>query len=173
MIADDFSYHFQRSEEISFLSTLERKVENRYKPIWKLLHKSLFPLEFLDKPRKRLKFNLVQRKKKNHNIKSKGKEITMLWKLFKSLYHLLTEHSRLYSIICYWLCRQGKYNKMFSEEAACSRVRLSLITNIVLGPNVKSFVFLFTVIELVLRHMKKGKKRLWKQTNTDFCLNKI
>lgn len=65
MIADDFSYHFQRSEEISFLSTLERKVENRYKPIWKLLHKSLFPLEFLDKPRKRLKFNLVQRKKKS------------------------------------------------------------------------------------------------------------
>ena len=33
--------------------------------------------------------------------------------------------------------------------------RLSLITNIVLGPNVKSFVFLFTVIELVLRHIKR------------------
>lgn len=57
---------------------------------------------------------------------------------------------------------------MFSEEAACSKVRLSLITNIVLGPNVKSFVFLFTVIELVLRHMRKDKKRLGKQTNTDF-----
>lgn len=38
-------------------------------------------------------------------------------------------------------------NKMCSEEAACSKVRLSLITNIVLGPNVKSFVFLFTVDE--------------------------
>lgn len=62
---------------------------------------------------------------------------------------------------------------MFSEEAACSKVRLSLITNIVLGPNVKSFVFLFTVIELVLRHMRKDKKRLGKQTNTDFCLNTI
>lgn len=46
---------------------------------------------------------------------------------------------------------------MFSEEAACSKVRLSLITNIVLGPNVKSFVFLFIVIKLVLRHIKRDK----------------
>ena len=54
---------------------------------------------------------------------------------------------------------------MCSEEAACSKVRLSLITNIVLGPNVKSFVFLFTVVEPVLRHIKRDKKRLWKQTH--------
>lgn len=127
---------------------------------WELLYKSLFPLKVLGKPRKGLKFNLVQKnktKQNKHNIKSEGKETTKLWKLFKGLYHLFSEYSRLYSIIRYWLYRQGKYNKMFSEEAACSKVRLSLITNIVLGPNVKSFVFLFIVIKLVLRHIKRDK----------------
>lgn len=100
-----------------------------------------------------------------HNIKREGKETAKLWKLFKGLHHLFTEHSRLYGTIHSWLCRQGKYNKMCSEEAACSKVRLSLITKIVLGPNVKSFVFLFTVVEPVLRHIKRDKKRLWKQTH--------
>lgn len=62
---------------------------------------------------------------------------------------------------------------MFSEEAACSKIRLCLITNAVLGPNVKNSVFLFTIIELVLGLMKMDKKRLWKQTNTFFFMNRL
>lgn len=126
----------------------------------------------MDKLRKGLKFNLEHTHKKITISRVEGKK------------PLSSENSSKAHIICS-LNTQGymalfgtdsadkENTTVFSEEAACSKVRLSLITKIVLGPNVKSFVFLFTVIDLVLRHMERDKKRLWKQTNTHFCLNKI
>ena len=161
---DDFWSHLQRSEEISF-QTLEFESVSESYYVYSLWN-------FWTSSGKGLNLTWYKAKQNKHNIKREGKETTKLWKLFKGLHHLFTEHSRLYGIIRSWLCRQGKYNKMCSEEAACSKVRLSLITNIVRGPNVKSFVFLFTVVEPVLRHIKRDKKETL-ETNTHFCLNKI
>lgn len=170
-------YCRQLAERIQMISGLTCRDQKKqfpdiriWKCVWELLH--LFPLKlfyslwnFWTSSGKGLNLTWYKARQNKHNMKREGKETTKLWKLFKGLHHLFTEHSRLYGIIRSRLCRQGKYNKMCSEEAACSKVRLSLITNIVLGPNVKSFVFLFTVDEPVLRHIKRDKKRLWKQTH--------
>ncbi|KAI4544404.1 hypothetical protein MG293_004670 [Ovis ammon polii] len=47
---------------------------------------------------------------------------------FQDVAYSNSEHSRLYGIIRSRLCRQGKYNKMCSEEAACSKMPCGLMS---------------------------------------------